>query len=418
MWIYSLTKLYLLLLPGSALWVVSRLMASTSREERVGSGEYVVIRWASKLMITFGMLGVLVSLLNPIGILLIPFLLLTLLSILFYSIRISRENFVSSLVYAVLDRVPVAWTAHSIAKQSSWFTRGRFLRFARHLNAGQSLSAAAKEASLNVPIVLRMQLAQTAMSSRDIEELDRVLEQEDAYRSAAREWLDSLMYFFVVGTVLCFGAAMLFRNLAQLDRGLNQQALPNPVAWMGKDILTQYSQSLMVTLVLVGIVGIMSLMVAALYYLELLPRWSLLFYWGHRRFDLATTYMALGRALQNGSSWEGALSLIAEQHPFGRYRRAAKACLSRLRQGQRWDQALIPLGRPGKNPIGSNAESQEDREIGRRLIQQSRDLISRCTTSWLWLSRLVIPLGMILIGGGLAVVAIMVIGFMNSLMLV
>ncbi len=36
----------------------------------------------------------------------------------------------------------------------------------------------------------------------------------------------------------------------------------------------------------------------------------------------------------------------------------------------------------------------------------------------LWMSRLVIPLGMIVIGAGLAALAIMVIGFMNSLMLV
>ncbi len=151
MWIYSLSKLYLLLLPGSALWIVSRLMASTSREERVGSGEYVVIRWASKLMIVFGLLGVLVSLLNPIGILLVPFLLLTVLSILFYTIRMSRENFVSSLVYAVLDRVPIAWTAQAIANQSSWLTRGRFLKLTRLLDAGQSLSTAAKESRLNVP---------------------------------------------------------------------------------------------------------------------------------------------------------------------------------------------------------------------------------------------------------------------------
>ncbi len=102
-------------------------------------------------MIVFGLLGVLVSLLNPIGILLVPFLLLTVLSILFYTIRMSRENFVSSLVYAVLDRVPIAWTAQAIANQSSWLTRGRFLKLTRLLDAGQSLSTAAKESRLNVP---------------------------------------------------------------------------------------------------------------------------------------------------------------------------------------------------------------------------------------------------------------------------
>lgn len=417
MWIYSLSKLYLLLLPGSALWIVSRLMASTSREERVGSGEYVVIRWASKLMIVFGLLGVLVSLLNPIGILLVPFLLLTVLSILFYTIRISRENFVSSLVYAVLDRVPIAWTAQAIANQSSWLTRGRFLKLTRLLDAGQSLSTAAKESRLNVPIVLRMQLANDSMSEGDVVELEGVLEQEDAYRSAAREWLDSLMYSLVIGTVLSFGAAALLFNLKRLDRGLAQSTDSIPVTWIGRDFLFEHSQNLMLGLVLLGIGGILLLFVAALYYLELLPRGATLFYWGHRRFDLATTQLALGRALQKGSSWESALTRMREQHPFGRYRRAAKNCLVRFRNGQRWDQALIPLGGLSELKV-SPAETLEESDIGRSLVQQSRDLINRCTTSWLWMSRLVIPLGMIVIGAGLAALAIMVIGFMNSLMLV
>ncbi len=154
--------------------------------------------------------------------------------------------------------------------------------------------------------------------------LEGVLEQEDAYRSAAREWLDSLMYSLVIGTVLSFGAAALLFNLKRLDRGLAQSPDSIPVSWIGRDFLFEHSQNLMLGLVLLGIGGILLLFVAALYYLELLPRGATLFYWGHRRFDLATTHLALGRALQKGSSWESALTRMREQHPFGRYRRAAK----------------------------------------------------------------------------------------------
>ncbi len=99
-----------------------------------------------------------------------------------------------------------------------------------------------------------MQLANDSMSEGDVVELEGVLEQEDAYRSAAREWLDSLMYSLVIGTVLSFGAAALLFNLKRLDRGLAQSPDSIPVSWIGRDFLFEHSQNLMLGLVLLGIV--------------------------------------------------------------------------------------------------------------------------------------------------------------------
>ena len=398
MWLLSLTKLSLLIVPGVALWVSALLMSSSMNADRSRSGAYVILRSMANLMMLLGSLGIVVSLLNPVGLLLLPVLTLCLLSILTFNIRSSREEFSRCLMQAAEHQLPLAVVARTFANHASWLVRSRFDRFATRLESSVPIGDVLAEVPLNIPATMQIQLAMQDEHSDGTEGIRLVVDMEEAHRKAVREWVESCLYLFGLALFILLGTLyFVWRSIpafAGIVRQLEKKNASGELDWVA---LSQ--MELIVYLVPLIVVAILLTLLTAAYYLEILPQsWSFL-YVGNRRFERAGNLMVLGLAAQSGKTLSDGLQGLSKWHPRRKTRRQALHGLALERLGTSEAELLQKLGWIGRDSVGSVDRASRRGTLGEHLMRIALENAERSRRGWVWMSRLLAPLGLIVLGG-------------------
>ncbi len=397
MWFYSLSKLYLLLLPGGSLWIASFLLTSATEEERTRSGSFVILRWTAKLLLFFGCLGVVVALLNPVGLLLLPIFILSLLSLLALSARSSRANFSQCLLAAMLNEIPLSMVSRTLANHAFWMNRRRFDRFASRIEQGEPVGEILRSIPMHIPSVLQIQLSsQGKRDPRILESLKKAAQVDEDYRTACREWIESSLYLVGLTLLLSIGLTFVFVRPLQFLPNMYAEfeITPNPILeW------ASYHRSQLIGASVVMILATFLLFaVFAFYYMEWVPQsWRFLFM-GNERFERASALMSLGLLIQQGLTWQEALKEIERWHPLSSFRKAARKGVVEGATQANVGKTLHRLGWLPSTLIVDTDRALEQARLGTFLFQVALERATESRLKWLTLSRIIVPLGLALIG--------------------
>ncbi len=274
------SKLAILVVPGLALWLTTRLAIGVSRDASRRSGPFSLLRWTSIVLMTFGCLGFAASFANPIGLLISPLLLIVLFSFLVFRGRLERETFLNCLLHAHFQAIDTSLLSEAFEKDASWLNRGRFRRFRIAQRLGKSFVESFAQTGFGLPASLQLQVGFSHPregANLRLDDLERPLQEasliEDRYRNAVREFVETLVYVAWMPGLLAFVHQRLIIMLEEWSAEFPMLDSRTGIVPVSKSFMVQVDWLLYLGPVFAGVSGVIFL-VSLLAYSNSFPRHS------------------------------------------------------------------------------------------------------------------------------------------------
>ena len=411
--VVDFSKLSLLLVPGIALWLTTRLAIGVGRDESKRGGPFSLLRWTSILLMLFGCLGVAAAFLNPIGILISPLLLIVFFSFLVFRRRLECETFLNCVLLAYSQGLDMEMVAEAFEKEASWLNRGRIRRFRIAQKLRKNFVESFSQTGFGLPVSLQLQVAVSTLQScplRKSDEFERPLHEisvtEDRYRAAVREFVETLIYIGWMPILLVLVQRRLVGLFDVVEDEFQLHDSSNSIVPVSEDFWFEIDWLLYTGPCIAGISAVVFL-VAVLAYSELLPKSLWILRRVHRLYDQAIVQWSLGFAGKQGCDLRKALTKITESHPYWRWRREA----SKILENPEFNDVEL-LNRFGSmqllnaSEMGRMGVALRRGDWGDLAMRRSRGIREASIQRWLYAARTLGPLLLILLGLWLGAIAV------------